>query len=157
MTRQSPRQSLKIGLVATTALFAISAPAKPHTHVEADGTTISWYPKECCHEGDCRPIAQISPAPQGLWMTTTDGFTVLIGPQDKRRPSRDLRWHVCVGVDDVDNITPRITCIFEPPQVRIPDAIGGTKEAHSIRQREFAQLDVLEQELNRLHTWHQGP
>ena len=101
--------------LATMISTTPSIPVRPHTHVEADGGQISWYPKECCNDGDCKPVASIKPAHHGLWMTTVDGYTVLIGPYDKRRPSRDTRWHICVGEDDIDNLTPRITCVFEPP------------------------------------------
>jgi hypothetical protein len=107
--------SMRIHFFATAAfLLAVPLSAKSHSHVNADGQKIDWYPKECCHGGDCRPVANIKPAHNGLWMTTVDGFTVLIGPSDQRRPSKDLRWHVCIGPDDIDNTTPRITCIFEP-------------------------------------------
>src|SRR5204862_40648 len=87
---------------------------------DPDGHQVDWYPRECCHEGDCRPVASIAPDSQGLWMTLVDGYTVFVGPRDNRRPSLDTRWHVCVGVDDVDNITPRITCIFEPGNAQAP-------------------------------------
>jgi hypothetical protein len=100
---------------ASIMMLLASPPASSHVHTEADGSTVSWYPRECCHDGDCRPVANIKAAPNGLWMTTVDGHTVLIGPRDRRRPSKDMRWHICVGADDVDNTTPRITCIFEPP------------------------------------------
>jgi hypothetical protein len=105
-------RAIRIGLAA--AFIAFAFPANPHTHVEPDGNAISWYPKECCHDGDCRPVASIKPAYNGLWMTTVDGHTVLIGPNHERRSSRDMRWHICIGLDDIDNQTPRITCIFEP-------------------------------------------
>jgi hypothetical protein len=81
--------------------------------VEADGTTVSWYPQECCHQGDCRPVVQVRRGPAGLWMTTSDGLTVLVGPRDARRASRDMRWHVCIALDDTE--TQKIRCIFEPP------------------------------------------
>jgi len=105
-------------VVLAAPLFALAAPAKPHTHVDPDGQQVSWYPRECCHEGDCRPVVSITPDSQGLWMTLMDGYTVFVAPRDNRRPSLDTRWHVCVGVDDVDNITPKITCIFEPGNVK---------------------------------------
>src|SRR6476620_10911406 len=44
--------------------------AKSHVHVEPDGTTVSWYPKECCHDRDCQPVATVRATPAGLWMTT---------------------------------------------------------------------------------------
>jgi hypothetical protein len=100
--------------VATAGLMALTLPASTHTHLEADGSAITWYPIECCHSGDCRPVASIRPAANGLWMTTVDGATVLVGPRDKLRPSRDLRWHICLGPGDIDG-SPRVRCIFTPP------------------------------------------
>jgi len=110
---------MRTGRTAIILCFSIAAPvalthsAKGHTHVNADGTKVSWYPMECCHNGDCRPVATIQRAVNGLWMTTVDGLTVLVGPNDRRRASRDMRWHICVGADDT--ATPKIRCIFEPP------------------------------------------
>ena len=98
------------------ALVLFVPPAVPHTHVDADGTTVKWYPAECCHDRDCRPVARVQSARNGLWLTTVDGFTVLIGPNQARRPSQDTRWHVCLGGDDLDpSATETITCVFEPP------------------------------------------
>ena len=156
MTRHSGGKFLKMGLAAATALLAISAPARPHTHIEPDGETISWYPKDCCHEGDCRPIARISLAPQGLWMTTTDGFTVFIGPQDKRRPSLDLRWHVCMTIDEVDNITPKINCIFEPPAARAPNAIDEARPAHRLGTKNGRAVGRAGTRARNAKLWHQG-
>jgi hypothetical protein len=104
---------------AIVICIAIGLPAvltksvESHTHVEADGTTVSWYPQECCHQGDCRPVVQVQRGPAGLWMTTSDGLTVLVGPRDARRASRDMRWHVCIALDDTE--TQKIRCVFEPP------------------------------------------
>jgi hypothetical protein len=87
--------------------------AKAHTHNSEDGTTVSWYPNECCNDGDCRPVAMVQPAGEGLWVTTVDGLTLLVGPNDHRRVSQDMRWHVCIAADDTNTL--RIRCIFEPP------------------------------------------
>ena len=105
------------GFAAIVLAVVVSAPpAVPHTHVDGDGTVVNWYPPECCHDRDCRPVASIQSARNGLWMTTVDGFTVLIGPNQSRRLSRDMRWHVCIGRDDVEpTTTPTIVCVFEPP------------------------------------------
>jgi hypothetical protein len=65
--------------------------------------------------GRCRG-PRVQSARNGLWLTTVDGFTVLIGPNQVRRPSQDTRWHVCLGGDDLDpSATETITCVFEPP------------------------------------------
>lgn len=87
--------------------------ARTHVHANDDGSTTSWYPADCCHAGDCRPVASIRRARQGLWMSTVDGYTILTGPQHERRVSRDNRWHVCIGSDDAD--APYVRCVFEPP------------------------------------------
>jgi hypothetical protein len=94
-------------------MLLASPPARSHIHTEADGPTVSWYPHDCCHDGDCRPVARVWHAPNGLWMETVDGKTVLIGPKEKRQSSKDMRWHICIAPDDTD--TPKIRCIFEPP------------------------------------------
>jgi hypothetical protein len=105
-------KALMMGLVAAST--AIAVPANPHTHVEPDGRAVSWYPKECCHDKDCRPVASIKPAPNGFWMTTVDGLTVLIGSSDERRPSLDSRWHICIGPGEMHDAGPQILCVFEP-------------------------------------------
>lgn len=97
---------------ASLAMIASADTARTHTHANKDGTTISWYPVECCHDGDCRPVASINRTRQGLWMTTVDGYKILADPREQRRPSRDLHWHICVGTDDTE--TPIVRCIFEP-------------------------------------------
>ena len=98
-------------VIAMLAVLSISD-TQGHEHV-GPGGAVSWYPQECCHDGDCRPVAQIKRAPHGLWLTTEDGMTILIGPADPRRPSKDSRWHVCV-TPDIELTTDRILCIFEP-------------------------------------------
>jgi hypothetical protein len=96
-------------------LLGVSADAaRTHTHENADGSAVSWYPRECCHDGDCRPVSHIVRAPQGLWMTTVDNQTVLVGPSDRRLPSRDMRWHLCITYD-VEAESNLVRCIFEPP------------------------------------------
>ena len=81
-----------LALIAVLAVFP-GPDTKAHKHVES-GEAVSWYPHDCCHDGDCRPVRQIVRTPHGLWMTTVDGQTVLVGPNNRRLPSRDLRWHV---------------------------------------------------------------
>jgi hypothetical protein len=104
-------------LLVISASLLLSSPAKTHTHVDPDGSTVVWYPKECCHDHDCRPVATIQIAKQGLWMTTVDGLTVLVGADEPRRPSHDMRWHICLGLDDFDHNTV-IQCVFEPPSTK---------------------------------------
>jgi hypothetical protein len=104
--------------VAVIALAVLAPTAGSHTHVENDGTVVSWYPKECCGDGDCRPVASIVQSPNGLWMTTVDGQTILVGEADNRLPSKDMRWHICVGTEAVTGL-PKIRCIFEPSNASI--------------------------------------
>ena len=99
---------------AALTLSAFIGPAASHTHVNKDGSTTSWYPRECCHDGDCRPVATVRRTEHGFWLTTVDGQTVLVGHDEMRRSSKDMRWHICLGPPDVISHTPVITCIFAP-------------------------------------------
>ena len=101
-----------LALIAVLAVFP-GPDTKAHKHVES-GEAVSWYPHDCCHDGDCRPVRQIVRTPHGLWMTTVDGQTVLVGPNNRRLPSRDLRWHVCI-TPDIEAEPDTIRCVFEPP------------------------------------------
>jgi len=103
-----------LAAAAGAVLILISPPARPHTHADPDGTTVDWYPSDCCSNGDCRPVVSIVSAPRGgLWMTTVDGYTVLVGSKNKRLPSRDRRWHLCIN-GAAEPPTEPITCVFEP-------------------------------------------
>lgn len=111
---QIPRKiKFTVGFCAWMVLVSLSQDARSHVHVLPDGTAVKWYPQECCHDHDCRPVATVRSAPEGLWMTTVDGQTVLIGRNEARRPSQDMRWHVCLGADA--HRDPVVQCIFEPP------------------------------------------
>lgn len=100
--------------VAALVLAVLPAgSALPHTHADANGRPVSWYPHECCHDGDCRPVVNVRRAPHGLWLTTIDGNTVLVGPDDRRLPSADARWHICINAD-IELQTDKIVCVFEP-------------------------------------------
>ena len=98
-------------IVAGAIIIGCSLVGHAHTHHDADGSTVDWYPQECCGDGDCQPVATLRSAPQGLWLTTVDGQTVLIGPRDQRRPSGDARWHVCLVAGERD-YPPHVACIF---------------------------------------------
>jgi hypothetical protein len=110
LLRRRPANRL---IVAGAMVIGCSLVGHAHTHHDPDGSTVDWYPQECCGEGDCRPVATLKSAPQGLWLTTVDGQTVLIGPRDQRRPSGDARWHVCLVAGERD-YPPQVACIFEP-------------------------------------------
>jgi hypothetical protein len=103
-------------LIAISLAMVATISGNAHTPTDADGSTVSWYPLECCNNGDCRPVASVNPTPQGLLMTTVDGYVVIVGETQKRRPSRDNRWHVCLGEDIAEEANPpHVRCIFEPP------------------------------------------
>ena len=102
--------SYRLLLVCVASL--IVSPAHTHVHTSPDGSTVRWYPHECCNDRDCRPVVQVRSAPNGLWMTTDNGETVLVGPQDERRRSLDTRWHVCLAKDLNGGLV--LQCVFEP-------------------------------------------
>lgn len=103
--------------ILAIAVAVTSAPDRsiPHVHHDADGTTVDWYPKDCCSEGDCRPAKEVRRDARGIWLTTIDDDTVLISPADARLPSRDSRWHVCINKDIEAAPETSIRCVFEPP------------------------------------------
>ena len=80
-------------LIVAGAMVIGSLVGHAHTHHDADGSTVDWYPQECCGDGDCQPVAT--------------------GPRDQRRPSGDSRWHVCLVAGEPD-YPPQVACIFEP-------------------------------------------
>jgi hypothetical protein len=88
-------------LVLYLALLFACPSASSHIHSARDGSTVSWYPHDCCHDGDCRPVARVWHAPNGLWMETVDGQTVLSG-QKMTTALKDMRWHICIAPDDTD-------------------------------------------------------
>jgi hypothetical protein len=73
----------------------------------------SWYPKDCCGNGDCKPVTEVQRVGAGIWLKTADGITMFVGSQEPRQPSHDLRWHVCVRFDH-DAKTLVLHCVFEP-------------------------------------------
>ena len=102
-------------LAATAALISAlviaCAVSWAHSHVD-ERNKVTWYPIECCHDGDCRPAEQLKHAAGGEWFRTIDGVTILADQRVERRTSVDGRWHICIGVDDTE--TPFVRCIFEP-------------------------------------------
>ena len=117
--RDSITRARGVALVTAATLLAwgtlvSSDVGHAHSHQNADSSSTSWYPPECCHDRDCRPVAHVMRASQGLWMTTVDGLTVLVGPKNRRLPSHDMRWHICIN-PDVEAAPDTIMCVFEPP------------------------------------------
>lgn len=111
------KPSVVAGTVST--LLPVSAllcmlvdPAASHIHIDADARTADWYPPDCCHDKDCRPVTSVEEKRNMLWMTTTDGFTIAVDPRQSRRQSGDDRWHVCIASDDLNEVFVR--CVFEP-------------------------------------------
>jgi hypothetical protein len=94
-----------------TAYTAVFSPASAHVHHSPDGTSVNWYPIECCHDGDCHPASRVQALSDGFLMTTEDGTTLFVNSQKLRRQSLDNRWHVCFGSGEY----PAVLCIFEPP------------------------------------------
>jgi hypothetical protein len=94
-----------------TAYIAAFSPASAHVHHSPDGTSVNWYPTECCHDGDCHPASRVQALADGFLMTTEDGTTLFVNSQKLRRQSLDNRWHVCFGPGEF----PAVLCIFEPP------------------------------------------
>jgi len=92
-------------------LTAASGPASAHVHHGSDGTTVDWYPSDCCHGGDCHPVSTIRAFGDGLVVTTDDGATLFISPRKTRRQSLDNRWHICFDPSE----DAEIRCVFEPP------------------------------------------
>jgi hypothetical protein len=104
------RLCILLSVILEGSVAAVSS-AVAHVHHGNDGPSVSWYPMDCCHEGDCHPVSRIESRPDGLLMTTDDGTTLLVSALKARRPSPDSRWHVCFGAQEVHEVL----CIFEPP------------------------------------------
>jgi hypothetical protein len=93
-------------LVAAGLLAGAGMVFPAHTH--------SWYPRECCSDGDCMPADGIERDARGdmqvivgrrrIWVP--DGFAV--------RPSADHQIHICFHVDDYKFLMP--LCLFMPAQ-----------------------------------------
>ena len=98
---------LAIALIGWIVCPSVSA---AHVHI-GDGYTVDWYPVECCHNRDCRPVHRVEVVANGLILTTEEGARILVESHKLRRESLDHRWHVCYG----SNENPHIECVFEPP------------------------------------------
>jgi len=84
-------------VAVTIACIAAVSPSYAHVHQSPDGTTVSWYPIDCCHDGDCHSVLRLRAWSDGLLMTTDGGTTLFVNPSKARRPSQDGGWHVCYG------------------------------------------------------------
>ena len=80
----------------------------------------SWYPKECCSDGDCAPVESISlfasavnPSTQ-LLVKSRHGTAILEGNFPVRE-SQDGRMHVCMRHSETDPFGDiSIACFFAP-------------------------------------------
>jgi hypothetical protein len=80
-----PRRAVSIAVWAGMLSFA--AEARAH----------QWYPRECCSERDCAPADTVVRRPDGSYLVTSRGMTVVIpADYDRWRPSPDARIHVCI-------------------------------------------------------------
>ena len=60
----------------------------------------SWYDSFCCSESDCRPVPadQVLEISEGVWKYLPTGNTFYNEGKFRRiRPSKDDRFHVCIG------------------------------------------------------------
>ena len=108
---------IRAAMIISLAIFAGPARIQPlmaHVHADPDGNSVTWYPRACCGNGDCKPVTEIQRVGAGLWLTAADGTTVFVGLGQPRLSSRDMRWHICVGYD-YDAQSPMLHCVFEPP------------------------------------------
>lgn len=53
----------------------------------------SWYPEECCHDDDCRPVPCVELRATSLGLMWRDA---VIFNETQTRDSQDQRCHVCV-------------------------------------------------------------
>jgi hypothetical protein len=79
----------------------------------------SWYPQECCNNGDCAPVDRIAwVVPPGggepqLIVTSRVG-TATVYNGFPIRASKDGRMHVCMRGDYGEM---HVICVFIPPSV----------------------------------------
>jgi hypothetical protein len=103
-----------LGIYATTIAIWLLAPISlAHVHYDPDGQAVTWYPKDCCGNGDCKPVTEVQRVGAGIWLKAADGTTMFVGSQEPRKNSPDLRWHMCVRFDYVAQ-TLVLHCVFEP-------------------------------------------
>jgi hypothetical protein len=71
----------------------------------------SWYPHDCCHDNDCKPV------PCGELIEMRHGLMwrgVVVFNETQVKPSRDQFCHVCVK-EQVDMVPYVPLCVFVPP------------------------------------------
>ena len=102
------------GLGSIVATIALAAPAYAH----------SWYPKDCCNDGDCAPVESVTrfvPAGGGspqLIITSRHGSAIVVPESYPVRESKDGRMHVCLRHSPSDPFGDiEIVCLFIPPSM----------------------------------------
>ncbi len=110
------RWALSILLAAGWAVALVSALAQSVRPALAH----SWYPHECCNDGDCAPVESatwVVPAGGGrpqLRVSTKLG-TATVPDNLPRRPSHDGRMHACIIYDEFGEKS--VLCLFVPPSM----------------------------------------
>lgn len=72
----------------------------------------SWYPKDCCHDADCRPV------PCGELVQTRNGLVwrgVVIFNETQVKPSQDQFCHVCAKAQQSTILPYLPLCVFVAP------------------------------------------
>jgi hypothetical protein len=78
----------------------------------------SWYPHECCHDGDCAPadnVVRLAPTIRNAsYFRVTSKFgTVDVPASFPTRDSPDGRMHICMNYGPFGSL--EILCVFVPP------------------------------------------
>jgi len=99
------RGLIGIALVILVVLGAAITKARAHDH--------HLYHPECCGNGDCEPVSNVSfvasdPDAMPVMVVTTSLGTKPLTDQTKIRDSKDARMHACMHAG-------RLWCLYLPP------------------------------------------
>jgi len=97
----------KLVCLLAAALMLVSAAATAH----------SWYPKECCHDNDCRPVPCAELKYEGDLIIWKDEYHF---NREVVRPSPDQSCHICVR--EQQGFMPYILTFIFPVCVFVPKA-----------------------------------
>jgi hypothetical protein len=100
-------------LVAIATALGVLATAPPSV---PDALAHSWYPRECCGDGDCAPADSVVHQDDGSWLVTAHGMVAVI-PRDypNWRRSPDAAVHVCIR--KMRSGAEYVVCAFRAPGV----------------------------------------